>query len=175
MLKVQFGSGDNRRPGFVNHDRETPIEKPLPYSNEAVDEILCEHTIEHVPFHMGMSFLRECNRILAPGGKLRVSFPSVERILANPSHAEAYCKTLGFPVKPDDTSAAIEQACKVILTGWGHVAGWTSVLMVGALRASGFHIAGEARVCLESESDYDQRAIQTFAGACETVVVEAFK
>lgn len=79
-IKVQFGSGGNQLVGWNNHDAETPIEKPLPYGDNTVDTILCEHTCEHVSTPDFFRFLLECKRILKPGGSLYLSMPVLDRL-----------------------------------------------------------------------------------------------
>ena len=84
-MKIQFGSGGNILPGWVNTDLEhavavkdlVDITKLLPYGNEVADEILAEHVCEHITPQQLLSFLMECRRILKPGGVLRMICPVV--------------------------------------------------------------------------------------------------
>jgi predicted SAM-dependent methyltransferase len=38
--------------------------------------------IEHIPFQSGLKLISECFRVLKPGGKLRISTPDLEKIVA---------------------------------------------------------------------------------------------
>lgn len=79
-IKLNFGCGGNRLPGWVNMDWEVNIEKPLPFPDDHADFILIEHCLEHVPIQSAYNFLVESKRILKKGGILRVAVPSVVQI-----------------------------------------------------------------------------------------------
>lgn len=53
----------------------------LPVRSETVDFIFCEHFIEHISLEEGKRFLSECHRMLRPGGVLRVSTPSLNKLV----------------------------------------------------------------------------------------------
>lgn len=52
-----------------------------PFPDESCAAIFCEHTIEHLSRNDGARFLRECFRVLQPGGVVRLSTPDAERFL----------------------------------------------------------------------------------------------
>lgn len=81
-LRVEFGAGGCRLPGWVHHDQEVDITKPLPYAEGTVDQIKAEHVVEHVTPAQALHFFDECYRILKPGGWLRVCVPSISRVHA---------------------------------------------------------------------------------------------
>jgi predicted SAM-dependent methyltransferase len=89
-VRVMLGAGPCAREGWLPTDI-TPsrrdvvyldARKRLPFEDGSVDLIHTEHLIEHIDFAAGQHLLRECNRILRPGGRLRVSTPDYERVLA---------------------------------------------------------------------------------------------
>lgn len=84
-VNVQFGAGGNKLEGFLNHDAEVDISKPLPYNTSTVDFILMEHVWEHIGPHDAVRCLQECWRILNPGGVLRLCVPVLDRL--TPDHA----------------------------------------------------------------------------------------
>ena len=56
--------------------------QPFPFPSGSFDLIFSEHMIEHVPFDQGQKMLRECFRVLKPGGKIRIATPNLQRIAA---------------------------------------------------------------------------------------------
>lgn len=54
---------------------------PWPWDNGAVDEILASHVLEHFTRQDGFHFLRECHRILRPGGVLHVAVPDMDKFI----------------------------------------------------------------------------------------------
>ena len=56
---------------------ELDISAPLPLDDGSVDWVYAEHLIEHVSLAVGVAWLAEVRRVLAPGGVLRVSTPDL--------------------------------------------------------------------------------------------------
>jgi len=82
MKKVQFGSGLNILDGWENTDfPKVDVTKPLAYQNSSVDRIFHEHMLEHIDEVDGFKFLKECYRILKPGGIMRIVVPSIDGII----------------------------------------------------------------------------------------------
>jgi SAM-dependent methyltransferase len=69
------------------------ISKALPFGDGCVDWVYAEHLIEHVPPPVGIGWLTEVRRILAPGGLLRITTPDLGR------YARAYVTGDGFFAK----------------------------------------------------------------------------
>lgn len=80
-MKIQFGCGSNRLPGFINHDAEVDVTKRLPYNDGVADFVFIEHCLEHVNGADGFRFMEEAHRILKPGGVLRICVPHLDRIV----------------------------------------------------------------------------------------------
>ncbi len=81
--KLHLGSGDKIIPGFVNVDL-----RPLPgvdvvadvgkldaFANASVDLVYACHILEHMPRPRTFPTLLEWNRVLKPGGVLRIAVP----------------------------------------------------------------------------------------------------
>ena len=49
--------------------------RPLPLEDGAAQMIYCSHMIEHLPVSEAQWFLKECHRLLRPGGVLRIVTP----------------------------------------------------------------------------------------------------
>ena len=55
----------------MEHDLTTPLGLPA----ATVDEILCEHVLEHLPADAWPALLADFHRVLRPGGVLRLAVP----------------------------------------------------------------------------------------------------
>jgi predicted SAM-dependent methyltransferase len=51
------------------------IEDEIPYNDGIVDLIFAMHVLEHVTYEAGARFLKECHRVMKPGGVLRILVP----------------------------------------------------------------------------------------------------
>jgi predicted SAM-dependent methyltransferase len=85
-LRLHVGCGQNHFPGWVHLDINSALahvdalwnaEDPLPCEEESVDFIYSEHFLEHLSVEEGVGFLRDCYRVLRPGGVLRTAMPSL--------------------------------------------------------------------------------------------------
>jgi predicted SAM-dependent methyltransferase len=90
-LKVQLGSGDVLKAGWVNvdlhpaADLRLDVRRPWPFADGTAAEVYAEHLFEHLAWPGEADrFLAEAHRVLAPGGKLRLSVPDLGR------HVRAY-------------------------------------------------------------------------------------
>lgn len=87
-LKLHLGSGLVKLSDWVNVDMETPVadmkldlRQALPFDDNSVRFIFSEHFIEHITRDEALNLLRECRRILADGGVLRLSTPNLRWII----------------------------------------------------------------------------------------------
>ncbi|HXJ69851.1 MAG TPA: methyltransferase domain-containing protein [Verrucomicrobiae bacterium] len=138
---LQFGCGPHPLPSpWETYDQEVDIAEPLPFPSECASFIHAEHVIEHVPFKAGRTFLRECFRVLEPGGVVRILFPDCERFLPalagfgdqEPHEYLDFLKRIGQPHRN-----ALD-VMRYILCESGHQSAWTCAVGVGALHAAGF-------------------------------------
>lgn len=89
MKKLNLGSGGHILFGWDNLDLHgraihCDLRKPLPYANASVSFVFSEHFIEHLDEVDGFNLMKECFRVLVPGGKLRFSCPDLKQ------YVEAY-------------------------------------------------------------------------------------
>ena len=92
---MNIGPGLLGKPGWVNVDVSKgpnvnclyDCRKSLPFPDESVKGIFCEHFFEHIDYTEEVPyFLSECHRVLKGGGILRLIVPDAEKYL------RAYCK-----------------------------------------------------------------------------------
>jgi ubiquinone/menaquinone biosynthesis C-methylase UbiE len=74
---------------IVNLDFKRGVIPPLPFEDKSFDIITAFQFIEHI--EKRKEFLKECIRVLKPGGKMLVTTPNVKKSLArNPFHIHEY-------------------------------------------------------------------------------------
>jgi len=133
IRKLQIGSDVCQLPGWLNTDLypkalgcvTLDATKPFPFRSGSFDYVFSEHQIEHIAFNDALKMLRECHRILRPGGKIRIALPSVDRLLElfESSNTEVQQKYVTIRTKecyPDVQNANPCFAINAAFMNWGH-------------------------------------------------------
>jgi predicted SAM-dependent methyltransferase len=89
VKKLQIGTSNNILEGWLNTDsflNHAPIvylnaTTRFPFAANTFDYIMAEHMIEHVEYEEAQIMLRECFRVLKPGGRVRFSTPDLRVML----------------------------------------------------------------------------------------------
>lgn len=88
-MKLNLGAGGTRFPGYMSVDISGKADvhhdlavTPWPFETGSVDEILASHVLEHLDRLSGVEFLRECARLLVPGGQLHLAVPDMDKFIA---------------------------------------------------------------------------------------------
>jgi predicted SAM-dependent methyltransferase len=89
IRKLMLGAGSNLRPGWLLTDiapqsstvMYLDVTKPFPFDSEMFEYIHAEHLIEHLSWSDGLRMLRECRRVLTPGGIIRIATPDLATLL----------------------------------------------------------------------------------------------
>lgn len=86
--RLHLGCGSNLLPGWLNVDLNDldgvfrhDLTRPLPFPTGAVEFVYSEHFIEHITRDQALSLLKECGRVLKPGGILRLSTPNLKKLV----------------------------------------------------------------------------------------------
>jgi predicted SAM-dependent methyltransferase len=151
IRKLHIGAGPNLLDTWLNTTLQ-PLKagsvyfnaiKPFPMPDASFDYIFSEHMIEHVTFPEGQAMLRECFRVLKKGGKIRLSTPDLERMLAlygaNPTpEGEAYIRWTVDNFLKDTDGYNPAFVINKIFHGWGHVFIYDFVSLKYALEQVGF-------------------------------------
>jgi len=142
-LKLHIGCGDIYLDGWVNIDLDSDradvkhdLTRPLPYDENSVDFIYSEHFIEHLTVDEGLKMLKECHRILNPGGVLRVATPDLDFLVNQYKTSwkdQDWIKTFGYEWL--ETRAEMLNLC---FHEWGHKYLYNQEELARRLREAGF-------------------------------------
>lgn len=86
LKMVNLGGGGNCLSGALTVDIDprsdayVDLTKPLPFFSNQIDYIICEEAIEHISKDDAKKLLKECHRVLTPGGVIRISTPNLSWI-----------------------------------------------------------------------------------------------
>lgn len=97
-MKLSLGAGGVRLPGWIHVDFDAScrpdvcvdLSRPLPFVDACADFLHSEDFIGQLSFAQAREFLRECYRVLKPGGVLRLLTPDLEQLVCayvNRDHA----------------------------------------------------------------------------------------
>ena len=97
----------------------------FPFRDSTFHYIFSEHMIEHIEYLKGFHMLRECFRILKPGGKIRVSTPDLYFLveLYKPEKTELQGRYISWVVDTFLPHIGIQHDTFVInnfFRSWGH-------------------------------------------------------
>ena len=117
----------------VNPDLVWDMEKtPYPFKDQEFDLILLKDSLEHVSYHKVEDVIKECHRLLKPGGKIQIQCPDLEaiayKVILHPERGADY-KALSYWIYggqgyPEDT----------------HKSGFTMKALKNLLERHGFKI-----------------------------------
>ena len=149
---LQIGAGTNNLPGWLNTDIE-PVSgqayldatKPFPLPDQSFKYIFSEQVIEHLTYEDGLFMLKECYRVLTPGGKIRLATPNLLKFVelfqgAKTEAMQQYMQRKlhwhGWP-----TNASPE--CYILnlqLRSWGHEFVYDPRTLTDSLERAGFRM-----------------------------------
>jgi predicted SAM-dependent methyltransferase len=148
-LRLNVGSGGRGVEGWVNvdvgrlHSDQTlpcDIRYGLPLLDGQVSHIFAEHIIEHIEVRHDLPrVLRDCFRVLEPGGRIRIIVPDTERYLrAYVNRDEALWDSLGLSKMPDDMPTPMMMVNHVFHQEGEHMFGYDFETMKYQLETAGF-------------------------------------
>ena len=179
--KLQLGAAENVQPGWLNTDlhgygREDivylDVRKPFPLPDASFDLVYSEHMIEHLTYAEGQQCLRECVRVLRPGGRIRIATPSLEslaRLYDGGELQERYVRWAVETLEPEVKAAFPGVVVNNFFRSWGHRFIYDRQTLWHALTAAGFvdveeHPLGELERHLAEAAEFNEY---------ETIVLEA--
>ncbi|AFY62263.1 glycosyltransferase [Synechococcus sp. PCC 6312] len=85
---LNLGCGYNFHPDWVNVDFTVTgtgviahdLKQGIPFADQSFDLVYHSHVLEHFPKALADNFIKECYRVLRPGGVIRIVVPDLEQI-----------------------------------------------------------------------------------------------
>jgi predicted SAM-dependent methyltransferase len=158
VRKLQLGAGGHDPKGWLstdikptNHEVYLDATERYPFPDGSFQYVFSEHLIEHVPWEGGLAMLKECYRVLAPGGKVRIVTPNLTKffqLLDGDADAEAQrfieakLRLHGWPVTPVPGAYIFNREAR----DWGHQFLYDPATLRRTLELAGFKQITEYRV-----------------------------
>ncbi|MGJ5814176.1 class I SAM-dependent methyltransferase [Paludibaculum fermentans] len=148
--KLQIGAGTNNLAGWLNTDIEPTADQayldasvPFPLPDSSFRYVFSEHVVEHIPYEKADVLFKECYRVLAPGGRIRIATPDLTRFIGlfaeHPSAEVAdYIKRKEarhrWPNTPDPAAYILNMQMR----SWGHQFVYSPAMLRAALARAKF-------------------------------------
>jgi SAM-dependent methyltransferase len=194
VRKLQIGAQSHSMSGWLNVDilpKESSVvymdaTQPFPFPGNTFQYVFTEHMIEHITFAEALFMLKECHRLLQPGGRIRVATPNLRaviNVLQNPHDAQHQAYTKFYldrfcePGLPPDPVYVVN----TMFYQFGHRFIHTDTSLTHLLQQAGFRDISFQQVG-SSSNDVEFNRIEQHAyeigeqnNLLETIVVEAVK
>jgi predicted SAM-dependent methyltransferase len=128
IRKLQLGAGENYVDGWLNTDIEPKANgvyldatSDYPFPSGSFHYVFAEHLIEHLQWEGGLKMLKECHRVLGPGGKIRIVTPNLANLF-------------GWPDTPVMPAYVLNKAMRE----WGHQFIYDPATLRKTLELAGF-------------------------------------
>jgi predicted SAM-dependent methyltransferase len=150
VRKLQLGAAEHALPGWLNTDLHgygrsdiayLDVRKRFPLPDASFDVVYSEHMLEHLTYADGQHCLRECLRVLRPGGTVRVATPSLERLAAlydGGDAAERYVRWAVETLEPEVRERLPGVVINNFFHSWGHRFVYDPQTLRHALLEAGF-------------------------------------
>jgi predicted SAM-dependent methyltransferase len=151
VRKLQIGAHVCVLPGWLNTDLyplsinavALDATKTFPLPDSSFDYVFSEHQLEHIDYGGAQNMLKECRRILRPGGKIRLAVPSLDRLveLIQATRTEVQDRYIRYSTDfwwPSVQNPGPCFAFNSAFMNWGHKFLYDQATLRNALETSGF-------------------------------------
>ena len=144
IIKLNLGVNKKSTNDFVNIDYLNGdiahnLEKTIPLDRDTVDEIYTSHTLEHFEFKKIIFILKECERILKPGAKLRVCVPNAKLYIDSYSKGKIFDKRKNwYEPGVTNTDSLIDQINYIAYLNVQHKFLFDEENLINIIKKSGF-------------------------------------
>jgi predicted SAM-dependent methyltransferase len=151
VRKLHLGAAENIRPGWLNTDLHgygrggeliyLDVRKRFPLPEASFDLVFSEHMLEHLTYGEGRRCLRECLRVLRPGGTIRTATPSLERLArlyAGGETSDRYVHWAVETLEPEVRAYLPGVVINNFFRSWGHRFIYDEDTLRHALMQAGF-------------------------------------
>jgi predicted SAM-dependent methyltransferase len=175
VRKLQLGAGGNYIDGWLNTDIEPKptgvyldAASDYPFASGSFHYVFAEHLIEHLPWEGGLKMLKECHRVLAPGGKIRIVTPNLARYaslindnidLEAQKFVDASRRVFAWPETPVMPAYVFNKAVRE----WGHQFIYDPATLKKTLELAGFKQIKEYRVGEKTDPVFEEVEYRTRA------------
>jgi predicted SAM-dependent methyltransferase len=197
--KLHVGCGSNIIESWLNTDIQTQDSRiayldagrAFPLPDSAFDYVYSEHIFEHLTFSQGLNMLKECFRVLKPGGHVRLATPDIDFLMGlyNEPEKEIHKKyvkwsTNRFMPEISNTLQENEYSAAFVVNNffhdWGHKVLYNFEGLELILKKTGFsniirQEVGKSDVLVYKQLEKHGEIIPKEFNELETIVVEAIK
>lgn len=151
VRKLQIGAHICVMPGWLNTDLyplsisavALDATKTFPLPDASFDYVFSEHQMEHIAYSEALGMLKECRRILRPGGKIRLAVPSLDRLveLVRPARTDLQDRYIRYSTNfwwPSVQNPGPCFAFNSSFMNWGHKFLYDETTLRNTLETTGF-------------------------------------
>lgn len=193
VRRLQIGAQSNSVDGWLNVDIEPKSRavafmdatRPFPLADHTFDFIFTEHMVEHITFPEACFMLKECYRVLKPGGVIRVSTPNLGFLIdlyqnpEDPLH-RSYIEQSTQRYFTQPTPAMDTVVINNFFRDWGHRFIHDAKSLQYVLKQAGFSTitrctVGESTHSALANLEQHDKEIGTDFNRLESIILEATK
>ena len=151
--KLQIGTGLHDLPGWLNTDiapRPGQVyldaTRPLPFPDGSFGYVYAEQLIEHISHDSAIGLLKECRRILTPGGRVRLATTDLVQVLRlfDKTLTPVQQRVLEYSLQVNPPARTLTPECSILnltFRAWGHQFIYDAPSLTATLELAGFQPA----------------------------------